>query len=133
MIQVCCAVIKEKVKGEPCVLVCQRSATMRLPLKWEFPGGKVEQGEKLEECLIRELREELFIEVEVEKALSPVRHDYGSGLIELIPFFCRQLRGDIQLTEHKDYRWQPVSQLFELDFAEADIPIVHQLLKHERR
>ena len=133
MIQVCCAVIIESRAGQPTVLVCQRSSVMRLPLKWEFPGGKLEPLETLEACLKRELQEELGIQVEVLAPLAPVIHDYGSGSIQLNAFMCRIVAGAVQLTEHKRYCWQPLPLLLTLDLAEADIPIVHQLLKHEGR
>lgn len=101
---------------------------MDLPLKWEFPGGKIEQGEDAEACLVREIREELNMEIRVVSPLQPVEHQYPKKKIRLIPFICEKMGGEISLAEHVDFRWLPVDQLGELDWAEADIPIVKELL-----
>lgn len=79
MIHVTCAVIRD---GEQ-YLICQRSEKMKSPLKWEFPGGKVEEGESLEECLLREIKEELDIKITIERKLDTVSHDYGDFQIKL--------------------------------------------------
>lgn len=101
---------------------------MPLPLKWEFPGGKIETGETAEECLIREIKEELNIEIEITGSLSPNDHQYPNKLIRLIPFICRQTCGDLALKEHAEYKWVDDKDLLDLDWAEADIPIVEQYL-----
>ncbi len=125
MIQVSCAIIVNSI-GK--VLVTQRSALMPLPLKWEFPGGKIEDNETAEECLIREIKEELNIEIEITGSLSPNDHQYPDKLIRLIPFICRQTGGEIVLKEHADYKWLDVKDLLDLDWAEADVPIVKRYL-----
>ena len=125
MIKVSCAIILNST-GK--ILVTQRSATMPLPLKWEFPGGKIETGETAEECLIREIKEELNIEIEITGSLSPNDHQYPNKLIRLIPFICRQTGGDLALKEHAEYKWLDDKDLLDLDWAEADIPIVKQYL-----
>jgi len=125
MINVSCAIIVNSI-GQ--VLVTQRSPLMPLPLKWEFPGGKIEDNETAEECLIREIKEELNIEIEITSALSPNDHQYPDKLIRLLPFICKQTRGEIVLKEHTDYKWLDVKDLLDLDWAEADIPIVKQYL-----
>ncbi|WP_341832439.1 NUDIX domain-containing protein [Sphingobacterium thalpophilum] len=68
MLQVTCAIIEHANK----ILICQRSASMKLPLKWEFPGGKIETGESKEECLRREIKEELQIDISIHSALTMV-------------------------------------------------------------
>ena len=125
MIKVSCAII---VNANGLVLVTQRSKKMPLPLKWEFPGGKIEENETAEECLIREIKEELNIEIEITGSLSPNDHKYPDKLIRLIPFICQQTGGEIVLKEHADYKWLDVKDLLDLDWAEADIPIVKQYL-----
>jgi len=110
------------------VLVTQRSALMPLPLKWEFPGGKIEENETAEECLIREIKEELNIKIEITGSLSPNDYQYPDKLIRLIPFICRQKDGEIVLKEHTDYKWLGVKDLLGLDWAEADVPIVKRYL-----
>ena len=125
MIQVSCAIIVNSI-GK--VLVTQRSINMPLPLKWEFPGGKIEAGETAEECLIREIREELNIEIQITGSLPPNDHQYPDKLIRLIPFICRQKGGEIILKEHASYKWLDAKDLLDLDWAEADVPIVKQHL-----
>ncbi|HEY1062873.1 MAG TPA: (deoxy)nucleoside triphosphate pyrophosphohydrolase [Daejeonella sp.] len=125
MIRVSCAII---INPFDQVLVTQRSSLMPLPLKWEFPGGKIEENETAEECLIREIKEELNIEIEITASLSPNDYQYPDKLIRLIPFICRQTGGEIVLKEHADYKWLEVKDLLDLDWAEADIPIVEQFL-----
>lgn len=123
-LKVTCAIIINSSK----VLVAQRGERMSLPLKWEFPGGKVEENETEEECLIREIREELNIKIEILGSLEKTIHDYGEFLINLVPFICTYRSGNILLTEHTEAKWMFREDLLTLDWAPADIPILHQLL-----
>ena len=127
MINVTCAIIYFNDK----ILVTQRSEKMKLPLKWEFPGGKLEEDESEIDCLIREIREEINIEIKVLEKLSNSIYDYGTFKINLIPFISTYVSGEIILTEHKDYKIIDKSELLGLDWAEADLPIVEELLKFE--
>ena len=127
MIQVLCAIIYIDNK----VFVSQRSETMKLPLKWEFPGGKLEENESEIECIKREIKEEINIEIEILKKLSNSEYDYGAFKIMLIPYLANYISGVIQLSEHRDYRLLDKSELLNLDWAEADIPIVEEFLKIE--
>ena len=102
---------------------------MKLPLKWEFPGGKLELAENEESCIHREIKEEINIEIEIIKKLSNNIHDYGEFKINLIPFTARHVSGDILLTEHNAYKLLDPAELLDLDWAEADLPIVEELLK----
>ena len=124
-IDVTCAIIYFKDK----ILVTQRSETMKLPLKWEFPGGKLEPNESEIDCIKREILEEINIKIEIDKKLSDSIFDYGSFQIKLIPFIANFVSGDIKLAEHKEYRLLDISELSNLDWAEADKPIVEELLK----
>jgi 8-oxo-dGTP diphosphatase len=125
MIDVTCALI---IGHNGKVLAAQRSSSMRLPLKWEFPGGKTEAGETYEACLIREIAEELGIAVEIISPMAPSVHDDGRQAIRLIPFVCRIKSGDILLAEHAAYIWLQPEELLALDWAEADIPVCRQYL-----
>lgn len=125
MLQVTCALI---INNQNQVLAAQRSETMSLPLKWEFPGGKIEPNETAEDCLIREIKEELNIEVEIIKALPANIHAYPKVTIELIPFICRHINGEIILKEHAQIKWLHKDELLALDWADADVPIVKHYL-----
>jgi len=126
MIEVTCAIIEHDSK----VLVTQRSEKMALPLKWEFPGGKIELGESAEVCLIREIREELHIHIKILKQLKSNTHKYAENKeIRLTPFICEWQGGEIELTEHANFLWLHKSKLSDLDWAEADIPILNDYLK----
>ena len=127
MINVACAIIVINSK----ILVTQRSEKMKLPLKWEFPGGKLEQDENEIDCVKREIKEELNIEIEVIKKISNSIFDYGTFKINLIPFLANHISGEILLLEHKDYKLLNKTELLNLDWAEADLPIVKEFLKLE--
>ena len=101
---------------------------MSLPLKWEFPGGKIEAGESPEECLSRELREELGISVLIGTALPPVTHGYPDFTVTLYPFTCRLAEGVITMHEHHALEWIEPQRLGELDWAAADLPVIDAYL-----
>jgi len=125
IIEVCCAVI---VKDE-LILAAQRGTGMPHPHKWEFPGGKLKTGEKPENCIIREIREELGVQIKVWQLLPSVVHTEEQRIIQLIPFIC-QLAGeeDFQLSEHEAVSWIDRDRIREIDWLEADIKVVDQLL-----
>lgn len=125
MIEVTCAIIEHNNK----VLVTQRSEKMALPLKWEFPGGKIEKGETAEACLNREILEELHINIKITKQLNTNTHQYSeTKTIKLIPFICELIDGEIKLTEHANFLWLSKIELSNLDWAEADVPILNEYL-----
>ncbi len=119
-IHVACAIIEHKGK----VLAAQRSASMSMPLKWEFPGGKIEPGEAPEECLRREVDEEIGISVDVVQALPLLTHHYDTFIVTLYPFVCTISSRDIILHEHAALTWLPPDELHSLDWAEADFPVI---------
>lgn len=127
MINVTCAIIL--IDNQ--ILVTQRSEKMKLPLKWEFPGGKLEDNESEKDCIKREIKEELNIEIDVISQLSNSVFDYDTFKINLIPFIANYVSGEIILSEHKDYKLLDKSELLNLDWAEADLPIVEEFLKLE--
>ncbi len=132
MIYVACAIVVDGTK----VLVTQRSIKMTLPLKWEFPGGKIEQNETAEECVIREIKEELNIHIHIIAKLIPKVFNYGSFEIELSPFVSNLVSGEVKLAEHSQFKWMEFTELSNLDWAPADIPVLDDLLKmnyHARR
>ncbi|TXC76929.1 (deoxy)nucleoside triphosphate pyrophosphohydrolase [Luteibaculum oceani] len=125
MIRVTCALIEANNK----VLVVQRSENMSLPNKWEFPGGKIEPNESERACIIREIKEELNIDITVLKRLSPCVYKYPKRSIQLIPFLAVHKGGELKLAEHKKFLWLQKKDLLKLNWAEADVPIVKEYLK----
>ena len=122
-IHVACAIIKLEGK----VLCTQRSESMSMPLKWEFPGGKIDEGESPQECLKRELIEELGVEASTGQALATATHHYPSFSVTLYPFICEIISGEITLHEHSAMVWLPVEELHMLDWAEADLPVIKNI------
>ena len=100
--------------------------------KYEFPGGKVEVEETLEQALIREIKEELNLDIEVSQYLLTVEHAYPNFNIELATFLCTTKTIDaLALSEHQDIKWCSIDELEQLDWAAADIPIVKYLLDNK--
>ncbi|WP_150451584.1 (deoxy)nucleoside triphosphate pyrophosphohydrolase [Arenibacter lacus] len=123
MVEVVCAVILKDDK----ILIAQRSEEMKLPLKWEFPGGKLNNGEDEERAIVREIKEELNIEILPLKRISSNIHDYGTFKIKLTAYLCDYISGEIKLLEHKDFKFVGFENLKNYDLAEADIPFIEKL------
>ena len=127
-ILVVCAVIEQN----GLILCAQRSESMALPLKWEFPGGKIEPGEAEEPAVRREIQEELNVNVEILERL-PV-HDYAytpEKIIRLIPYRCIiKDVSQMQAREHAELRWVELHKLLELDWAAADVPVVNDIMQN---
>jgi 8-oxo-dGTP diphosphatase len=123
-IHVTCAIIER----DGLVLAARRSAVMSMPLKWEFPGGKINPGESLPECLCRELLEEIGVRVILHEALPSHTHHYPEFSVTLYPFVCVIHSGEIVLHEHAAIAWLPPERLGELDWAEADLPVIASYL-----
>ena len=113
------------------VLCVQRPKNTKefVSLKWELPGGKVEVGESREEALVREIREELSVDIEVSEFLMTVEHAYPDFHLTMHVFKCVLDQGEITLNEHVDLKWLAVEELDSLDWAAADIPVVKSLMQ----
>jgi 8-oxo-dGTP diphosphatase len=99
-----------------------------MPLKWEFPGGKIEDGEQPRDAMRRELEEELGIAAEVGVEVARIVHQYpGGGAVELRFFEVRSYRGEIENRIFREIRWATRQELLELDFLEADLGLVKDL------
>lgn len=96
--------------------------------KYEFPGGKIEEGETEESALIREIKEELGLKLVSAEKYKTVQHDYPDFNIVLHSYICKAGFEQIQLNEHLEYKWLNSNDLLNLDWAAADIPIVNQLI-----
>jgi 8-oxo-dGTP diphosphatase len=119
-IHVACAIIER----DGLVFAAQRSRSMRMPLKWEFPGGKIEPEEGPEACLHRELLEELGICVTVKRAMSTLTHRYRAFTVTLHPFVCEILSGEMTLNEHRAVVWLKPEELPALNWVDADFAVI---------
>jgi len=110
------------------ILVCQRTRHQTMPLKWEFPGGKIEEGEQPLDALHRELNEELGIDATIGEEVARIRHEYKNGsAVELRFYAVREYKGEIENRIFKDMRWAQRSELPSFDFLEADLQLVREL------
>ena len=126
MIDVTCAVIRNDEKH---VLIVQRGEKTDHPFKWEFPGGKVTIGESEEDCIIREIQEEISIDIVICGRMQTFEYDYGHKQIRLIPFICDTLDEIPLLTEHIDYKWIALDAIMSADFSEADVIVAREYLE----
>lgn len=110
------------------LLICQRTRHQTMPLKWEFPGGKIEPGEQPRDALRRELEEELGIQAEIGEEVARIRHQYSNdSLVELRFFEVRRYSGEIENRIFRDVRWILPASLTGYDFLEADLELVKNL------
>lgn len=130
MLEVVCGIIRNT---EGKFLACRRGLDRHLGGLWEFPGGKVDTGETPEAALARELHEELSITVRVGNPLAAVvEWTDGAVSIRLRGFFCEILQGSPHAHEHEEIRWCEPSELPHLEWAEADVPLVQELVNHQK-
>lgn len=111
------------------IFCARRKDEGELALKWEFPGGKIEQGESHQEALIREIQEELSTEIKVKDFIMTVKHQYNNFHLTMHAYFAEVVNGDLILNEHTGFRWLKKEELHSLDWAAADLPIVDFLAK----
>jgi 8-oxo-dGTP diphosphatase len=110
------------------LLICQRTRHQVMPLKWEFPGGKIEEGEQPRDALQRELDEELGIAAVVENEVARIVHTYPSGnSVELRFYDVHEYSGKIENRIFRDIRWVMPAELPSYDFLEADLELVKDL------
>lgn len=110
------------------LLVCQRTRHQTMPLKWEFPGGKIEEGEQPRDALRRELEEELGILATVGDEVARIQHEYpNGGMVELRFYVVRAYQKEIENRIFKEIRWSAPADLPRFDFLEADLTLVRDL------
>ncbi|MBB6637703.1 (deoxy)nucleoside triphosphate pyrophosphohydrolase [Cohnella thailandensis] len=126
MLKVAAAIIEDE---EGRLLIARRKPGKSQAGLWEFPGGKLEPGESPAECLRRELREEMAIDIAPYESFGENVHDYGNVTICLIAWRAKWRPGTIRLTDHDEYRWARPSELASFEWAPADIPFVDKLVR----
>ena len=110
------------------VLICQRTRHQSMPLKWEFPGGKIETGEQPRDALWRELEEELGITATIGDEVARIQHLYKSGgAVELRFYLVSRFSGEVENRIFKDVRWVDRAELITYDFLEADVRLVKDI------
>ncbi|MBT2582604.1 (deoxy)nucleoside triphosphate pyrophosphohydrolase [Planococcus sp. ISL-109] len=109
------------------ILCAKRGMEKSLPGLWEFPGGKIEQGETPQESLKREIQEEMHCEVEIGEKVEHTRYEYDFGIVHLQTFYCKLTKGTPVLTEHTEIKWLAANELPTLEWAPADIPAIEKL------
>jgi len=127
IIKVVCGIIFKEDK----IFICRRNQQKILSGYWEFPGGKIEIGEKAEDSLVRELQEELGMDVSIDKYFKTVIHRYETFTIELISYICQFQKASYKLTDHDAYEWVDRSDLNKRLLAPADIPIAEALIFYD--
>ena len=124
MRQVVAALILRDVK----FLICQRTKHQPMPLKWEFPGGKIEEGEQPRDALRRELEEEIGIDARIGNEAARLQHNYkNGGAVELRFFDVPEYKGEIENRIFNEVRWVDRTQLPNFDFLDADLQLVKDL------
>lgn len=124
MIKVVAAILKKEDK----ILIAKKREGKPIAGMWEFPGGKIEEGETPEESLIRELREEMDIKIKVKEYVGESIYDYGDGkVISLKGFTAEIVEGDIKLTDHDEYKWVTLEEIYNYKVAPADIPLISKI------
>ena len=94
---------------------------------WEFPGGKIEEGETPEQALAREIREELNTEIQVGKLIDTIEYDYPKFHLSMDCFWCEIMQGGLELKEHEAARWLSKEELYSVDWLPADVGVVERV------
>lgn len=123
IVNVVAAVIRNSDK----YFVAQRPDKGFLGKKWEFPGGKIEVDETKEQALIREIKEELNVDIKVHELISVEKFEYEKAIIIMSAYEASILHGEINLNEHIDSKWVTIDQMKDLDFADIDILVIEKL------
>ncbi len=111
------------------ILCAQRGTEKSLPLLWEFPGGKIEEGEKPEDALKREIKEEMRCTIEIGEQIEHTVYEYDFGIVHLTTYYCKLVEGEPVLTEHAAIKWLAPVELPALEWAPADIPAIEKIAK----
>jgi len=121
-------VVAAIIKDNDSILVTKRKSGKFQDL-WEFPGGKIEQGESRVDALVREIDEELNLRIQVGELLLTINHSYPDFELIMHTYWCEILGGTLQLNDHNDAKWVSPSELKDLDWVPADVTVVDKILK----
>ena len=123
-------VVAALIYKDDCVLIAKRATGDNDVInKWEFPGGKVEDGESEKQAIEREIKEEFDIEIKANRYLVNNVHNYPSKTVNLKLYECKYISGEINLHDHFDYKWVNLKELLDYDLATADIPLARYVKK----
>ena len=111
------------------ILIDQRLPTGAMANLWEFPGGKIEAGETVSECIVREIKEELGVEIKVDEHLIDITHTYPQFTVTLCVYLCQIISGVPRPLECSQVRWVTIQQLPKFEFPEANVAIISALEK----
>ena len=119
------------IKDDKKILIAQRGRDKRFGRRWEFPGGKLMEGETPEACLQREIKEELNLDIQVEEHFCTAHYSYPDFDIELMAFWCTIVGGSLKLEEHEQVRWVTVPELNQFSFVDADLRVIEALSSNQ--
>lgn len=121
-IRVVAAVIKKENK-----IFCTQRGYGDFKGGWEFPGGKIEEGESPQEALVREIKEELDADIKVGDLIKTVEYDYPMFHLSMDCFWCELVSGEIELKEHEDAKWLDKNNIDSVDWLPADLDLINSL------
>lgn len=128
VVEVVAAIIKGNGENEGKILATQRGYG-EFKGGWEFPGGKIEEGETPKEALMREIKEELDVKIEVEELLDTIEYDYPAFHLSMKCYWCKIESGEFVLKEHKAAKWLSKETLYSVDWLPADVSLIDKISK----
>ena len=114
------------------ILIAKRNSKKSQGGLWEFPGGKIEKNESADDAIKREIKEELNIDIEINKWLIEKRHEYPEKTINLILCSDKWIGGELDLSEHEDSKWIKKEDIFNFQFADADKEIINEIFETKK-
>ena len=114
------------------ILIAKRNSKKSKGGLWEFPGGKIEKNESADDAIKREIKEELNIDIEINKWLIEKRHEYPEKTINLILCSAKWIGGELDLSEHEDSKWIKKEDIFNFQFADADKEIINEIFETKK-
>lgn len=129
MIKVVAGILKKNDK----IMIARKREGKPLAGMWEFPGGKIEEGETPEESLVRELMEEMKIKVKVLDYVDESIYDYGDNVVSLKGYVVQIEEGEIVLSDHDKYEWVSPEEAYEYGLAPADVPLLDKYIELHKR